>query len=287
MDWREQSFEKIRNTIGGKKWKSKNLFYLKRASSALQCTVDFCDRYIKKNHTILQQKSLKEFTVQSWLYKRLIFCSMPFSFEKRAEYERDVRARNVTALHRNEVNEDATPKVVPRRKEKEEKSEVKSTVKSWRERREAAKASQPAEPEPERKSWREKLAEKQAKDEEEQKQREADAAAAAKVAAEAKQKAEAAGEAETSAAPAGDQPAAPQEEDDASGTKKLKSDFNFMMSGLDAEFEAGRSKLAKLRERIRKAKAAIKEADDAMAEDERLRQEAIAAKKAARAQQQA
>jgi hypothetical protein len=209
------------------------------------------------------------------------------NFEKRAEYERDVRARNVTALHRNEVNEDATPKVVPRRKEKEEKSEVKSTVKSWRERREAAKASQPAEPEPERKSWREKLAEKQAKDEEEQKQREADAAAAAKVAAEAKQKAEAAGEAETSAAPAGDQPAAPQEEDDASGTKKLKSDFNFMMSGLDAEFEAGRSKLAKLRERIRKAKAAIKEADDAMAEDERLRQEAIAAKKAARAQQQA
>jgi hypothetical protein len=33
---------------------------------------------------------------------------------------------------------------------------------------------------------------------------------------------------------------------------------------LDEEFEAGRSKLAKLRERIRRAKGVIKEADEAL-----------------------
>lgn len=37
-----------------------------------------------------------------------------------------------------------------------------------------------------------------------------------------------------------------------------------LFSSLDEEMEAGRSKLAKLRERIRRAKGAIKEADEAL-----------------------
>eukprot|EP00094_Tigriopus_californicus_P002806 TCALIF_02706-PA protein Name:"Protein of unknown function" AED:0.34 eAED:0.34 QI:0/1/0.33/1/1/0.66/3/0/382 len=56
-----------------------------------------------------------------------------------------------------------------------------------------------------------------------------------------------------------------EEGDDVHGTKKMRSDFDTKMDSLAAEMEAGRSKLAKLRERIRKAKGAIKEADDAMA----------------------
>ena len=44
-----------------------------------------------------------------------------------------------------------------------------------------------------------------------------------------------------------------------------------MMLGLDAEFEAGRNKLAKLRERIRRAKMAVKEADTALAKDDKAR----------------
>ena len=44
-----------------------------------------------------------------------------------------------------------------------------------------------------------------------------------------------------------------------------------MMSNLDQEMEAGRSKLAKLRERIRKTKANIKAADEAEAAEEAKR----------------
>ena len=66
----------------------------------------------------------------------------------------------------------------------------------------------------------------------------------------------------------------PKEEEDTDGTKKMKKDFDLMFSGLDAEMEAGRSKLAKLRERIRKAKATIKDADDALAADDKAREEA-------------
>jgi len=58
--------------------------------------------------------------------------------------------------------------------------------------------------------------------------------------------------------------AAPTAEEE-SVTHKLRTDFNSMMGGLEAEMEAGRSKLAKLRERIRKAKGAIKATDDALA----------------------
>lgn len=56
-----------------------------------------------------------------------------------------------------------------------------------------------------------------------------------------------------------------EEDEDYHGTKKMRSDFDTKMDSLAAEMEAGRSKLAKLRERIRRAKGAIKEADDAMA----------------------
>ena len=59
------------------------------------------------------------------------------------------------------------------------------------------------------------------------------------------------------------------EQEDTDGTKKMKSEFNAMFSGLEQEMEAGRSKLAKLRERIRRAKGAIKAADDALAEDDK------------------
>ena len=39
----------------------------------------------------------------------------------------------------------------------------------------------------------------------------------------------------------------PKEEEDTDGTKKMKKDFDLMFSGLDAEMEAGRSKLAKFK----------------------------------------
>jgi len=211
-------------------------------------------------------------------------------YEKRADFERDVRARNVTALHRHENEEDPweTQQLVNQRKrqtntviekpiEKAAKQESQ-TVKSWRERREAAKAVE-AEPEVERKSWREKLAEKQQKEEEEKKIKAVEAEEARKqaaaVAAQAVATAETSADssATAAAAPAGDAASAadkkPEEEEDASGTKKIKGDFDFMMSGLEQEMEAGRSKLAKLRERIRKAKNAIKDADAALAEDDK------------------
>merc|ERR1712156_1091379 len=132
-------------------------------------------------------------------------------YEKRAEYERDVRARNVSALHRNADPEEdhwvtqrnqvdrkrQTKEVIEKPIEKAAKKEVavktdSEPVKSWRERREAERKTEIIEPEPERKSWREKLAEKQAKEEEEKKQKEADVAAAQAAVAEAKQRAEAA-----------------------------------------------------------------------------------------------
>ena len=63
-------------------------------------------------------------------------------------------------------------------------------VKSWREKREAERATeQISEPEPGRLSWREKLAEKQKQEEEEKKLKEADNAAAVASAAEAKRRA--------------------------------------------------------------------------------------------------
>ena len=60
-----------------------------------------------------------------------------------------------------------------------------------------------------------------------------------------------------------------EEEEDANGTKQLKSDIGFMFSGLEQEMEAGKSKLAKLRERIKKAKTAVKEADECTTEEEK------------------
>ena len=54
------------------------------------------------------------------------------------------------------------------------------------------------------------------------------------------------------------------EEEDAHGTKKMKSEFDAKMLALEAEMKAGSSKLAKLRERIRKAKGTVKAADAAL-----------------------
>ena len=64
-----------------------------------------------------------------------------------------------------------------------------------------------------------------------------------------------------------------EQEEDTDGTKKMKKEFDLMMGGLESEMEAGRSKLAKLRERIRKAKATIKDADDALAADDKARED--------------
>jgi len=206
-------------------------------------------------------------------------------YEKRADFERDVRARNVTALHRHDTDETEdhwvnarkrqTNTVIEKPIEKAAKQETKQesqTVKSWRERREAAKAIE-AEPQPEVavKSWREKLAEKQQNEEEEKKIAAAEAEEARKQAAAAVASAVASAEATAESAEPAAEAKKPDEaaDEDASGTKKLKSDFDFLMSGMDAELEAGRSKLAKLRERIRKAKTAIKEADTALAEDDK------------------
>ena len=119
-------------------------------------------------------------------------------YEKRAEFERDVRARNVTALHRTAPSKDEdelksrkrqTNTVVEKPTEKAAKQEV-SAVKSWRERRDANRKAEVAEPEPERKSWREKLAEKQKEDEEKKIAEKKVADEAAKAAAEARKAAE-------------------------------------------------------------------------------------------------
>ena len=55
-----------------------------------------------------------------------------------------------------------------------------------------------------------------------------------------------------------------EEEEDTHGTKKMKSDFDAKMIALEEEMAAGRGKLAKLRERIRKAKGTVKAADNAL-----------------------
>ena len=60
--------------------------------------------------------------------------------------------------------------------------------------------------------------------------------------------------------------ASQEEEDDAYGSKKLKADFDAKMLAMEEEFAAGRSKLTKLRERIRKAKGVVKEADTTIEE---------------------
>merc|ERR1712008_358237 len=106
---------------------------------------------------------------------------------------------------------------------KEQDSEV---VKSWREKREAERATeQTSEPEPERQSWREKLAEKQKQEAEEKKQMEADAATTAATVAEAKQRA--------LATTADGEKTAEEEDKDENGTMQLKKDVSFLFSGLE------------------------------------------------------
>jgi len=77
---------------------------------------------------------------------------------------------------------------------------------------------------------------------------------------------EAASNSENKAKEGGDKEAgeAQEEDDDSHGTKKMKSDFDAKMIAMEQEMSAGRSKLAKLRERIRKAKGVVKEADTAL-----------------------
>jgi len=206
-------------------------------------------------------------------------------YEKRTEFERDVRARNVSALHRKDPEEDHW--TANQRKSEDRKRTSRDTiekpiekaakkeevVKSWREKREAERATeQNLEPEPGRLSWREKLAEKQKQEEEEKKQKEADAAEAAASAAAAKQRALAAAADATadsstkSAEPTADgEKTAEEEDEDLNGTGQLKKDVGFLFSTLEQDFEESKSARAKLKERIKKVKTAIKEADDAEA----------------------
>merc|ERR1712004_656124 len=181
-------------------------------------------------------------------------------YEKRTDFERDVRARNVTALHRNAPPKDeddlksrkrTTNTVIEKPIEKAAKQDA---VQSWREKREAnRKAAEAEQAEPQSKSWREKLAEKQKEEEEKQIADKKAAEAAAKTAAEARKAAEEA-----------------SDQEDLDGSKKLKKDFDFMMSGLDEEMEAGRSKLSKLRERMRNMKKKHAEAAAAQAEEDKV-----------------
>lgn len=55
----------------------------------------------------------------------------------------------------------------------------------------------------------------------------------------------------------------PESDSPGMGLTNILLGIHFCFS-LDEEMEAGRSKLAKLRERIRRAKGAIKEADEAL-----------------------
>jgi len=298
-------------------------------------------------------------------------------YEKRSEFERDVRARNVTALNRDttkENTEEIAVAVSSRKRQTDTAREIQidkapkqddrpnKAVESWRKSRENARPQTVAElqPEIEKKSWRERLAERE-KEEEERKakataqapqpspkvtvppqeirpravpaapeasnqpkaeapkqqqqqkqiqqqpravqqqlppqpqpeqQQTADgqpavklsvrAQARAKARAKAAAEAAAAAEQQQTADPSADQIAGPpseeaaegeQEEEDTDGTKKMKKEFDLMMGGLESEMEAGRSKLAKLRERIRKAKASIKDADDALAAEDKSRED--------------
>jgi len=203
-------------------------------------------------------------------------------YEKRTEFDRDVRARNVSALHRNDPEEDhwavnqrksedrkrtsrdTIERPIEKAAKKEQESEV---VKSWREKRDAERATeQTSEPEPEKQSWREKLAEKNKQEEKEKKQKEADAATTAATVAEAKQRAlAAAADATADSFFADGEKTAEEEDEDENGTRQLKKDVGFLFSGLEQEFEESKSARAKLRERIKKVKQDIKEADDAEA----------------------
>merc|ERR1712008_215700 len=122
---------------------------------------------------------------------------------------------------RKRSSRDTMGRPIEKAAKKEQESEV---VKSWREKREAERATeQTSEPEPERQSWREKLAEKQKQEAEEKKQMEADATADSLT---------------KSAEPTADGEKTAEEEDaDENGTRQLKNDVSFLFSGLEQEFE--------------------------------------------------
>ena len=120
------------------------------------------------------------------IYKRLsIFQNFFFffSYEKRSEFERDVRARNVTALNRDttkENTEEIAVAVSSRKRQTDTAREIQidkapkqddrpnKAVESWRKSRENARPQTVAElqPEIEKKSWRERLAEREKEEEE-------------------------------------------------------------------------------------------------------------------------
>ena len=119
-----------------------------------------------------------------------------FSYEKRSEFERDVRARNVTALNRDststkENTEEISVAVSSRKRQTDTAREIQidkapkqdhvaainnnnnvdrpnKAVESWRKSRENARPQTVAElqPEIEKKSWRERLAEREKEEEE-------------------------------------------------------------------------------------------------------------------------
>merc|ERR1712018_505928 len=104
-------------------------------------------------------------------------------YEKRSEFERDVRARNVTALNRDttkENTEEIAVAVSSRKRQTDTAREIQidkapkqddrpnKAVESWRKSRENARPQTVAElqPEIEKKSWRERLAEREKEEEE-------------------------------------------------------------------------------------------------------------------------
>ena len=106
-----------------------------------------------------------------------------FSYEKRSEFERDVRARNVTALNRDttkENTEEIAVAVSSRKRQTDTAREIQidkapkqddrpnKAVESWRKSRENSRPQTVAElqPEIEKKSWRERLAEREKEEEE-------------------------------------------------------------------------------------------------------------------------
>lgn len=215
-----------------------------------------------------------------------------FRYENSADFKRETVIRNISNRYRKrKEKEEATAAKPP----------VPPTTFAKRERREI-KIEKPAEPKPvvlkavdnnkdnamevatPKKSWRDRVNEqKQKEDDEETRTMSRDSTIKVESATEkaktagVKAKDDGDAAAKTSNTNAGDDDALDEfprpdlsskredkENEDITGTKKLKGDFDKKMEEMEKEMQAGKSKLAKLRERIRKAKGVIKAADDAV-----------------------
>ena len=262
-----------------------------------------------------------------------MFCDS-FRYEKSSEYEKDKRIRNITNSAKQRSNKEETteekenrrnmsvqnrsrnalinisandssakppqsPKIKSRSKEttKPETPVEPTTVTSkiTRPRKPAVEEITVEQPAP-RKSWREKVADKEL---EEKKRKEKEEEEKRKAQAKAKSLRKKIESQAVEVSPNSAKPAASSnetvvdvemksksddenkqeakekkqdeatEEEDTHGTKKMKSDFDAKMLALEEEMSAGKSKLAKLRERIRKAKGVVKEADKALEDSKR------------------